>query len=410
MFERMRLECTDGWTATDVNTIASEGVQESIFSGAMAVMQPQDMRQYVYVLQPKTINLSPTSYAPGAIIPLGRLDISWRSSFGEPGRLLTSMLSRRLPLAPAPPPASAVPPHLKRTVGSTPSRPQSPSISQDRPGTPPLTQRPGSPAVGRPLATIPAQVHSSLPELEASLVVRHVPKGNLVEKPFKMTLAAVIISSLPPGGGEHSRRRVKLAVQHVSHKNTSPPPPPPAASVVQEVLSPRLPLSSGFSTPSSSTTTFNYALAHQKILAASSKPPQSEPTLQEVDLSTVDNDVLPPPYFESSSSDLKSAGSGGIVFVGSSAIFLPPIELDFADEDSQVKIGDSVKVQAVKEFDLHFVARRKGFATIGGLRILLIDDQLINNSEGSSEGAKDNHKRASILKEYPVIGETWISA
>ncbi|KAF5330520.1 hypothetical protein D9619_005683 [Psilocybe cf. subviscida] len=409
-FERMRLECTDGWTATDVNMIPSGDTEESIFSGAMAVMQPQDMRQYVYVLQPKTVNLSPTSHAPGAIIPLGRLDISWRSSFGEPGRLLTSMLSRRLPLAPAPLPASAVPPHLKRTVGSTPSRPQSPSIGHERPGTPPLTQRPGSPAVGRPAAAISTQVHSALPELEASLIVRHVPKGNLVEKPFKMSLAVVVSSSLPPAGREHSRRKVKLAVQHVSHKNIPALPPPLPAAAVQEAFSPRLPSSSGFSTPSSSTTTFNYALAHQKILAASSRPPQSEPALQEVDLSNADNNVLPPPYFEPGASDPKPAGSGGIAFVGPSAVFFPPIELDFADQDSQIKIGDSVKVQAVQEFDLNFVALRKGFATIGGLRILLIDDQLVGNTESIAEGPKDGRKRASILKEYAVIGETWISA
>jgi hypothetical protein len=409
-FERMRLECTDGWTATDINMIPSEDTEESIFSGAMAVMQPQDMRQYVYVLQPKTVNLSPTSYAPGTIIPLGRLDISWRSSFGEPGRLLTSMLSRRLPLASAPLPASAVPPHLKRTVGgSTPSRPQSPSISHDRPGTPPLMQRPGSPAIGKPPATISAQVHSTLPEPETSLIVRHVPKGNLVEKPFKMTLAVVVTSHIPPGAPEHLRRKVRLAVQHLSHK-TTPAPPPPPVSAVQEAFSPRLPSSSGFSTPSSSTTTFNYALAHQKILAASSRPPQPEPTLQEVDLSSVDNNVLPPPYFESGSSEPRPARSGGVAFVGPSAIFLPSIELNFADQDSQVKTGDSVKVQAVQEFDLHFVALRKGFATIGGLRILLIDDQLINDTEGGIEGAKGSHKRASILKEYSVIGETWISA
>ena len=91
--QRMHFESTDGWKVVDANVgdIAGKEPGESLFSGSMALMQPQDMRQYIYILTPTTIPVFPVTHTPGAVIPLGRLDISWRSSFGEPGRLLTSV-------------------------------------------------------------------------------------------------------------------------------------------------------------------------------------------------------------------------------------------------------------------------------------------------------------------------------
>ena len=92
--ERMRFESADGWDGQDANlsTGASEiSDSATIFSGSMALLQPQDTRQYVYTLSPRLIPSYPVVHPPGSTLPLGRLDISWRSSFGEPGRLLTSV-------------------------------------------------------------------------------------------------------------------------------------------------------------------------------------------------------------------------------------------------------------------------------------------------------------------------------
>jgi trafficking protein particle complex subunit 13 len=96
-FEKIRLEAVDGWDVVDANVFSTlkTGVKEgkSIFSDTMALMPPQDMRQYIYILTPTHPPRSrvPTPHAPGSVIPLGRLDICWRSSMGEPGRLLTSV-------------------------------------------------------------------------------------------------------------------------------------------------------------------------------------------------------------------------------------------------------------------------------------------------------------------------------
>jgi len=88
-FERMIFEPAPGWRVQDANLLP--GSQESLFSGTMAMIQTQDTRQYVYVLDEIDPPNIPVQHAPGIVLPLGRIDISWRSSFGEPGRLLTSV-------------------------------------------------------------------------------------------------------------------------------------------------------------------------------------------------------------------------------------------------------------------------------------------------------------------------------
>ena len=410
-FERMRLECTDNWAVIDGNNLADENeTHKSMFSESMALMQPQDMRQYVYILTPKNIELFPPVHAPGSIIPLGRLDISWRSSFGEPGRLLTSMLSRRIPLASAAHPASALPPYLKRSIASSsPSRPHSPSLSQSRPGTPP---RPGSPVVSRASTssiirpqspqqtTIPPSL--PLPELEVQLLVRSIPReGIQLEKPFSISFSAIISSGIPPPGKGFTGRRIKLAIQHTRPRTIAPPTLAPPV----EALSPRIPSSSGFSTPSSVPTTFNYALAHQKILAASSQLPMPGPSPYDEDSSNIEVNVLPSPYFEGSDDPKHSAS--GVSFLGPSATFLPMVDLLISN--AQAKGEAPSKIQAVQDFDLSFVGLRTGFSTIGGIRILLVDDHL---TQGVQEDDDKNirTKRAHILREYGVVGEVWVSS
>jgi hypothetical protein len=89
-FQRVGFECADEWDVEDINMAAGDS-QDALFLGDNASMQPQDMRQYIYILSPKAVPDLPITHAPGSVISLGRLDIAWRSSFGEPGRLLTSV-------------------------------------------------------------------------------------------------------------------------------------------------------------------------------------------------------------------------------------------------------------------------------------------------------------------------------
>ena len=401
-FERMSLECTDGWAMVDGNMLHAGDDEQSIFSGSMALMQPQDIRQYIYILTPKSIELLPTVHVPGSIIHLGRLDISWKSSFGEPGRLLTSMLSRRIP---ALQPASALPPYLKRSFAtSTPSRPHSPQLlSQSRPGTP-QGQRPGSPTSGRPtpgtaiMPQSPSQTlvtPSMVPELEAQLFIRQSPgRSVLVEKPFSISFG-VVLSSAIPSGKEGLRRKVALAVQYTSPRTL----PALGASTVNIEAAPSV-LSPGIPTPTSAAATFNYTLAHQKILAASSRPFTTEAVSQDNNPGHFQT-VFPPPYFEEEANG-KVSLSTRVVPVGPSLLFLPPVELGLSNHQGE---GLS-KAQLVQEFKMTFVALQRGLSTVGGVRILLVDDDL---DEGENKRMK-SQTQARVLKEYDVVGELWVSA
>ena len=394
-FERMSLECTDGWAAVDGNMLHASNDEQSIFSGSMALMQPQDIRQYIYILTPTSIELLPAVHVPGSIIPLGRLDISWKSSFGEPGRLLTSMLSRRIPPLPAPQPASALPAYLKR---STPSRPHSPQLlSQSRPGTPPI-QRPGSPMSGRPApmtvmmpqSTSPTPITPFIaPELDVQLFIRQSPgKGVPLECPFSISFGVVLSTTILPGK-EGLGRKLALAVQYAS---------PRAPNVDTEAVNPGISFP-GVPTPSSAPATSNYTLAHQKIMAASSRPLSTEALIQDTNDPSHSQTVFPPPYFEETSGKVSS--SSRVVPVGPSLLFLPPVELGLSNHQEGLS-----KVQLVQEFDMTFVALQRGLSTVGGVRILLVDDDL---DEGENKRMK-SQTRARVLKEYDVIGELWVSA
>ncbi|GLB35170.1 putative protein of unknown function (DUF974) [Lyophyllum shimeji] len=406
-FERMQFDCAEGWTVEDTNVIdVGDENPRLLFSGAQALMQPQDVRQYVYILLPKSVSLAPVTYAPGTIIPLGRLDISWRSSFGEPGRLLTSVLSRRIPIPPAPVPASAVPPYLKRAA--PPSRPQSPQLTQSRPSTPP-PHRPGSPSQNRPtsLGSIRPQspfqaLAPPIPDIEVNLVTRDAPRGTIrVEKPFTIPCSLVLSAPLLQGR-ENLRRLVKVVVQHLRPPRVSAPslatPAPPA-----EAFSPRLP-SSGFSTPSSTAPTFNYALAHQKLLAAASPRQRALDDLERNARRTEGDTVsLPPPYF--SGLDEFRSPSISVLYIGSSAMHLPPIELYAKGPHGEA----TDQMIAVQDFDLSYVPTQKGFATVGGLRVLLIEDRFLSESDTVDDIYRSGTSPARVLKEWDVISEVWVS-
>lgn len=407
-FERMRFECTDGWNVTDVNC-KDDDQESSIFSGSLALMHPQDTRQYLFILFPKSTNLVPPILTPGSVIPLGRLDISWRSSFGEPGRLLTSMLTRKIPFPSPYPPASAVPAHLKRAGGGSISRPHTPQTS--RPTSPPPNQRPGSPyqaragsisqIVQRPqspqlVSTASIQPHS---DLDVNVIVKDLPQGSVkVEKPFTMNLQLVVSSGMPLR--DFTMRKLAFAIQHLQVPKPSSSSTVPAIASQPGGFSPRMP-SSGFSTPSSASGAFNYALAHQKILDAAFRPASPDGTIN-IQLTdephAIDPNIpiFPPPYFEDPKANL-----GDILPMGSSATFLPPVQISTGD------FGTSSN-PIVQDFQLTFIPTKPGFCRVGGLRVFLIQDKGTSDFQ-EFEVEQISQSRVQTLKEYDIIAETWVS-
>ncbi|KAI8998877.1 DUF974-domain-containing protein [Trametes punicea] len=494
--ERMQFECADGWQVQDANIVdnPSSGSKEYLFSGSTALMQPQDQRQYIYILSPNMLPLFPVTHAPGSILPLGRLDISWRSSYGEPGRLLTSTLSRRIPLIQAPSqpqtpptnqipaikqPPSAIPLHLQRssTISGVPSRPQSPQLQQ-RPTNPPTTTgpapyRPASPFRNRPAsvgpprpqspgstATFPPSALRNPEDVAVDLVVTSIDRSSItVDKPFSIGFKLTVQAPVPVARPHEPRRQrtISLVVQHVR--------PPKQQSVAAAVASavatsagppqaswtPRLP-SSGFSTPSVNAPPhrgdFHDTLA-QRLLVASPRRMHVD-TESEAGTDGAETpgpsmhsaarviDLPPPESRPQPGMETRVASSDSVTFLGTSALFLPPLSLpvpdlsqalanqerqtshtrgvsDSTDSSTEseaedlLKIVDRVKVTASQDFELSYLPLKTEFATVGGLRVLLVEDRIADEgdvADGVLPGQYATEPRT--LKEWDVVGEIWV--
>lgn len=123
--------------------------------------------------------------------------------------------------------------------------------------------------------------------------------------------------------------------------------------------------------------------------------------------------VLPPPFFEAHK-EVKAPPK--VVFHGSSALFLPPIKLTLSeeseddDEDSTTPPTIS-KLRAVQDFELSYMPVQKGLASVGGLRVLLVEDNVAGDDEGTddSEGGDGPRRVAQTLKEWDIVAEVWVA-
>jgi hypothetical protein len=100
--DRIYLEAAEGFVARDLNLLLDRDPddntpldeQPTVF-GETEFLQPQDIRQYLFLL---SVDKNVTDPALRNSNALGKLDIVWRTTFGEFGRLQTSQLTRRLPV------------------------------------------------------------------------------------------------------------------------------------------------------------------------------------------------------------------------------------------------------------------------------------------------------------------------
>ncbi|KAG1749110.1 DUF974-domain-containing protein [Suillus paluster] len=441
-FEHIEFECAEGWSVADANTIpsADDDKDHRLFSGSMALMQPQTIRQYIYILTPTSSSSFTDVHPAGSIIPLGKLDISWRSQFGEPGRLLTSMLSRRIPgpppapnptPAPAPPsqhPVSALPPYLQRNVPSAPSspaRPRSPQLPPSRPSSPPPApyrpsspfrtrpmagpSRPQSPAAGsisnvsvapnqqQPVPLVPAHVSG----VEVDVIINHIPRESIaVDRPFKIAFTATVSAAPPQAKGK--QRVISLAVQHLQCPRSTAIAYPEQSQAAETISSrySSLGLTSVISTVVTSVQS-SPNMASDNLLVVS-----PEKMLAHGGLPT-----LPPPYFEFADEG-KRAKLKGCVFMGSSTLFLNPITLTDASPVSHredLSDGDVEKVEGSQEFELTFLPVQTGFVQAGGLRLLLIKDEFIDfGADQATYRLGSSTKEARTLKELDVVAELWV--
>ncbi|KAI9509963.1 DUF974-domain-containing protein [Russula earlei] len=448
-FEHMIIEPAPGWHVQDANVLSDS--QGSLFSGAMAMFQPQDTRQYIYILNEVNPSAIPVQHAPGTVLALGRLDISWRSSFGEPGRLLTSMLSRRIPLSPNSPPArtpqqqhphqpaSALPLHLQRSATAAgyssqpPSRPNTPPI-----GPAPHPHRSSSPFRNRPMSVPPprpqspgmstAHFGSSAVAVDdpinVDLVVRSIPRGEIqIGKPFCVACTLGVAASVREG----EQRTLSLAVQH-----PLPPPPPPSETAPSLVPTTTDRLASAVATAISSSPASRTSLTLvDGPLVGSPRARQLASDREEDDPAAASRQrvalLLPAPEPMPGDEARYDKLRGATRFLGASLLHVPPMTLvrRTASEPSSSSSssspgsgrggaggddngkGDAVTKREERfwDFELQYTPLRNGFVPVGGLRVLLLEDRV----QGAEEAYLGRRTGAPVvLKECDVIGEVWV--
>lgn len=293
--------------------------------------------------------------------------------------------------------------------------------------------------------------------IDVDLVIRDVPRGMIsVEKPFRIACALTISATIPRSyeGQPRKQRILTLVVQHVQQDKKLPatilPPvsPPPAHNA--DGWSPRMPLS-GFSTPSPYATPsrgdFPDSLA-QRLLVAS--PRQAALDL-ESDAEAGTGQVtpspyaargahgpvsLPPPFAAPDQEIPEPTGLHTVPHLGPSAVFLPQLRLALpqgtagmaqgdpghdrnlsestvdseTDSELQATITSSLpRALVTQNFELEFLPSKSGFAVVGGLRVLAVEDRFVDEEEPSTEISRTvRPTEVRTLKEWDVIAEVWV--
>lgn len=361
---------------------------------------------------------------------------------GVPPRVTSPQLAQ----TPMSPPVTATP---------LPYRPASPFRAR--------TSSMGPPARVQSPAPVSASfaLRRPLEDVEVDLVVVHIPRDSLaVERPFrikfKLTVCAPVLSL--PAGQPRRTRILSFIAQHVQpsqNSSTTLGVLPVVAQPNPEPWSPRLP-SSGFSTPSPYATPyrgdFTDALA-QKLLTASPREAPGDTvsdagtdadgreTARETPAPPTRKDpvvpILPAPFL---STDSGGEMSKNVHFLGMSTHSLEPMRLTVpisessgipldkghghergvsdstittdseADSESEVLVGGGrlVKVVESQEFELEYLLLRSGFLTVGGLRVLLVEDRVVDDSE-EDESARVR-REVRTLKELDIVGEVWVKS
>ncbi|GAA6001956.1 trafficking protein particle complex subunit 13 [Rhodotorula paludigena] len=415
-FERMRFDPLAGLSLDDASA--------ALFEGADALLPAGGVRQFLYILQP---GKGAAPAPPGSSQGLGRLDIVWRTPHGEVGRLQSSTLGRRVPQFGV---SGAAAENL-----AVPTATPAPGRQLLHPGrSVPVGESPALP----PLPPSSGPLVPSADGIACDLFVESVTPFSsskpplapfCAEEPFTVTFVIALRETAPLPAG--SKRRLHLAAQHVAwHPSAlSPPPlradpaPPAARHGAQPSVTLELPGSLPSSQPSvtslqqqqllrpspGASTLANSTRTSLESIAASAAPAsranaQLAPTLRGVQ--------LPHPTPSPSASRLGSGlqlPSSSVVLLGANVRDLGEIELAAPLDDGD---GEGGPVEHVR-FSMRFCALEQGLVRVGGLRVLLLDSEVVEAGKGQAsmaqEGDAGEGRAATTLLELGTLAEVWIT-
>ena len=374
----------------------------------------------------------PPTYPPGSILPLGRLDVSWRSGPAhDPGRLQTSTLNRRAP----PGPLLTLPPN-PASAG---------------PSSPPLTQGDWS---------NDARLDDAKEEMrwEFDLVVLDIDRTGVdVDHEFSMKLRLAIRSPSIDDDEDTEPEpppSLYLGIQYLSHPAPAPtklllgltyPISPQSRSSTPSVRgpaglsdtpvsrssttvppAPTLSRSSTMGGPSSrsftpysniaspdqsaSPITNQLRRAVNQSIQSHTPPPMHHAAFPQAPMEDSPRASFPPPPLLSASimstemqngtqtTDPPPLMSGRVLHLGSSLVLLKPKEWTFVEEATGVTYTDPIapvrRWEATHEVTWRFLALDEGLADLGGLRALVMEDE--------------SGLRGMTGREWESLGDVWV--
>lgn len=248
----------------------------------------------------------------------------------------------------------------------------------------------------QPAPSVPALVL----DVEVDVIINHIARESItVERPFKIAFTATVSAVLPKAKGK--QRVITLAVQHIQYPRATAiahPEPFQATETIGSQFS-----SLGLTSVTSTLVTpmqSSLNIASENLLAISPEKmlTRGEPT-------------LPPPYFEFPDEE-KRAKLKGCVYVGSSTQFLNPTTLtnpSHAGRHEDSSDNDVERAEGSQEFELTFLPVQTGFVRAGGLRILLVRDELVDvGTDQATHRLGSRVMEARTMKELDVIAELWV--
>lgn len=412
-FERMRFEPVVGWGLEDVN--------EGLFADTEALLHPGGVRQFLFVLlaSPRVPYVE-----PGGSQGLGRLvssqsevsrcssdsavaqDIVWRTPHGERGSLQTSMLGQRVPIPPAPlhlpatAPLPADKPLPPPTRGASPSPGASSATNSPiktpapyRPAHQQALVAPSSTQLGPPPAVPNPPVAPEVGGLTFELLVESIkPEQILREVPFEIRFA-LKVRDLAPSNGR--ARRVRLAAQHVQWVTAG-----------------------GMGSPAPVVAGLSDSGPPSLVVPPSSAPPLDLTTALPP---TAASTVLPPPFPLLSAASPPTPGpkpSREILRLGNAVVHLDELFLNAPPLPEAASLaGDAAapppppnrRESATAEFKMRFLPTEVGLMRVGGLRILLLENEEVGAvAVKPAEGGRQTSAR--VVSEHEVIAEVWVSS
>ena len=251
--------------------------------------------------------------------------------------------------------------------------------------------------------------------VDIDLVVRSIPRSTLhAGEPFSVACTLGVSASVREG----LQRTLSLAVQHVQPSaapTTAPEAAPQASSMTTTAATTaRLASAVAMAMGSSPTPRASLTLLDGPLVGS---PRASQPAELEGGES---GQRIPPP--EPLSGDEARYGKlqGATRFLGASTLLVPPMTLVRTRPDSPSSSrsggvgsdndgGDATAGKEVRfwDFELEYTPLRTGFVPVGGLRVLLLEDQVHGAEEAYTQRRSGG---PSVLKEWDVIGEIWVKS